>query len=181
MKISADDLLDIMAVASNRIHRELKNAYTTGRLKEYLQKIDMADLYPEEKSSCWQDSMPDGKIIVFGESSIKEREIYASLQSVGITKERIELHLGYEELKTYSFSKLQYNAGYRLILVGPMPHSTTDKGEFSSPISMMEQTDGYSKIVRLSSNGELKITKSNLKMTVQQEIDQGYLEAKGSM
>ena len=46
---------------------------------------------------------------------------------------------------------------------------------------MMEQTDGYSKIVRLSSNGELKITKSNLKMTVQQEIDQGYLEAKGSM
>ncbi len=29
MKISADDLLDIMAVASNRIHRELKNAYTT--------------------------------------------------------------------------------------------------------------------------------------------------------
>lgn len=26
MKISADDLLDIMAVASNRIHRELKNA-----------------------------------------------------------------------------------------------------------------------------------------------------------
>lgn len=24
MKISADDLLDIMAVASNRIHRELK-------------------------------------------------------------------------------------------------------------------------------------------------------------
>lgn len=30
MKISADDLLDIMAVASNRIHRELKNAYTTG-------------------------------------------------------------------------------------------------------------------------------------------------------
>ena len=49
MKISADDLLDIMAVASNRIHRELKNAYTTGHLKEYLQKIDMADLYPEEK------------------------------------------------------------------------------------------------------------------------------------
>ena len=68
-----------------------------------------------------------------------------------------------------------------MILVGPMPHSTIDKGEFSSPISMMEQTDGYSKIVRLSSNGELKITKSNLKMTVQQEIDQGYLEAKGSM
>ena len=44
-----------------------------------------------------------------------------------------------------------------------------------------QQQDGYSKIVRLSSNGELKITKSNLKMTVQQEIDQGYLEAKGSM
>ena len=40
MKISADDLLDIMAVASNRIHRELKNAYTSGHLKEYLQKID---------------------------------------------------------------------------------------------------------------------------------------------
>lgn len=181
MKISVDELLDIMAVASNRIHRELQNAYTTGHLRDYLKKIDMEDLYPEEKSSSWQDSMPDGNVIIFGEASISERDIYASLKSVGISKERIELHLGYEELKKYPFSKLQYNAGYRLILIGPMPHSNTDKAEFSSPISMMEQTDGYPKILRLSSNGQLKITKSNLKISVQQEIDLGYLETKGSM
>lgn len=181
MEISADELLDIMAVASNRIHRELKSAYTTGHLQEYLKKIDMADLYPEEKSSSWQDSMPDGKVIIFGDSSISEREIYASLKSVGISKERIELHLGYEALKKFSFSKLQYNAGYRLILVGPMPHTNTDKAEFTSPISMMEKTDGYPKILRLSSNGQLKITKSNLKINVQQEIDMGYLETKSNM
>ncbi|WP_432718908.1 hypothetical protein [Pectinatus frisingensis] len=177
MKISADDLLDIMAIASNRIHRALKNAYSTGHLKEYLEKIDMIDLYPSEKSTSWDDSLPDGKIIIFGESAVKEREIYASLQSVGISKERIELHLGYEEAKTYQFTKLQYNASYRIILVGPMPHSTTDKGEFSSTISMMEQTDGFTKVIRMNSNGELKITKSNLKIVVQQEIDNGYLTA----
>jgi hypothetical protein len=177
LKVSLDELFEITALAANRLHREIKNAYNRGNLKEYLEKINMVDLLPEEKSMLWDDSLPNGKIIIFGESSVKDREIYASLQSVNIPKDRIELHLGYKELQSFKFLQLQYNPKYRLILAGPIPHSTVDKGSFSSPIAMMENTHGYTKIIRLNSNGELKITKTNLKMTVQQEIDKGYLIA----
>lgn len=177
MKLSTEEIVDIMAQASNRLHMEIKLAYKAGRLREYLEKIGMEELMPEEPVTSWEGALPNGKIIVFGESAIKEREILASLKSAEISKERIELHLGYEELKHYEFSKLQYNANYRLILVGPMPHSNTDKGDFSSAITMMENSEGFTKIKRLNNQGSLKITKTNLKIAVEEEIGKGYLAA----
>ena len=98
-----------------------------------------------------------------------------SLKSVNFPKERVDLHLGYEELKRYKFGQLQFNPKIRLILVGPMPHSVSGKDEFSSIISMMERTEGFTKIKRLMNGSELKINKTNLKISVQEEIDSGYL------
>ena len=41
----------------------------------------------------------------------------------------------------------------------------------------MEQEEGFTKVVRLVSNEQLKITKSNLKKAIKKEIDEGYLLA----
>ena len=78
-------------------------------------------------------------------------------------------------MKSYPYQKLQYNAKYRVVLVGPIPHSTCSKGDFSSVITMMEKTPGYPRIVRLDGNNELKITKSNFKKTLTDLIEEGYI------
>lgn len=157
------------------VYQELESAWKKHQLEDCLRKIGMERFAPQKNSHEWDDSLPNGKIIVLGESSIKEREIIASIANQGISKDRIELHLGYEEFKCYNFNRLQYNSAYRLILVGPLPHSTKDRGNYSSIIAKMEQEDGYTKIVRLVSNEQLKMTKTNIKDAVRHEIESGYL------
>lgn len=178
MKLSELELIEIMAAASNRLHRSLSNAYASGKLKEYLEQIQMSDLYPTktEKDEAEDMTYPDGKIIIFGQSSVKPNEIYKIMESMNISKERIELQLGYDELVNFKFKKLHYNQSYRLILCGPMPHSTAGKGDSSSVIAEMENQSGYARVIRLTtSDGTLKISKTNLRLKVQEQIDNGYL------
>lgn len=137
----------------------------------------MERLLPSRSARAWEDSLPRGNVIVLGQSKVSEREIIASISACGISKGRIETHIGYEELKRFDFGRLQYNSAYRLILVGSMPHSTKGKGDYSSAITRMEQEEGFTKVVRLVSNEQLKITKSNLKKAIKKEIDEGYLLA----
>ncbi len=73
---------------------------------------------------------------------------------------KLYLRLDYEDAENFNFEDLQYNPNTRLILVGPIPHST--KGKDSSIINKMKNTDGYPKIIRMIAGNELKITKSNL-------------------
>lgn len=177
MALTEERFEALAASVQMKIFQDLSLAWKENRLPAFLTAIGCAELIPQEAASFWDDSCKEGKIIIFGESSIKEREIYASLESVGILKNRVELRLGYDELKHYNFNNLQYNSAYRLILVGPMPHSTMGKGDFSSTIAKMEHTDGFTKVIRLRSNEQLKITKSNLKAVVREQMEEGYLAA----
>ena len=54
-------------------------------------------------------------------------------------------------------------------MVGPMPHSGSGKGNYSSIISALESEEGYPPVVRLGSNG-LKITKSDFKMKLEEAL-----------
>ena len=58
-----------------------------------------------------------------------------------------------------------------------MPHSTYGKDEFSSVIARMENTEGYPLVRRAIANGGLKITKTNIKQILQEELDSGFLAA----
>ena len=177
MAVSTDELLDIIADAGLRLQREIKLAYKSGTLNDYLIKIGMEDLYPQKNDSGWDGAFPDGKLVILGASNIQDRDIFKSIESVGIPRERVELRLGYDDRSNEEFIRtLRYNNKYRLILVGPMPHSTTATGDFSSAITMMQNTDGYTKVISLYSNGELKISKTNIKQAVQSAVDSGYLE-----
>ena len=83
----------------------------------------------------------------------------------------------YGEIPPMRWGILNDDGGYFYCITYTLPHSAKGKGDFSSIITMMETTDGYTKVRRLCSNGQLKITKSNLKQTIHEEIENGYLAA----
>ena len=71
---------------------------------------------------------------------------------------------------------MMYDPNYSLILVGPIPHSTNVKGDFSSAVVAMEKTEGYPPVIRLGSNG-LKISKSGIKEALIRAMGNGLLAA----
>jgi len=174
VEITKEDLFDISAEASHRLNQNIRDAFNQGNLENYLMAIGMEDLIPK-KDNRFYDSDPEGKLIIFGDSQIRKKDVFGCLKDLGIPKTRVELYFGYNELVKYPFQRLQYKYEYRLILFGPLPHSTSGKDNFSSIINKLEETDGYTKVVRLTDGHALKITKTNLKNAVREEIRNGYL------
>lgn len=174
MDITNDALLDIIADASYRLHSEIKKAYKLGNLSGFLASIGMSDLMPEEEKPLY-DTDPEGKIIIFGASQIRDKDIFGCLKEFGIMRDRVELYLGYDEAKKYDYNKLQYNPNFRLILFGPVPHSGEGKEDASSVITNLEQGDGYPKVIRLTDGHGLKITKTSLKRAIGEQVLSGYL------
>ena len=88
---------------------------------------------------------------------------------------RFEFCLEYSKAKKYEFQKLRYNPNYRVVIFGPVSHSSSGKNDSSSVIAEMEGNEGYPRVVRLSSNKTLKITKSNLREGLQALINETYI------
>lgn len=111
-----------------------------------------------------------GKIVVIGQSDVKVEALLSVAKQLGLDKNRFELHLEYEDAKTFNFRKMQWQPTYSLLMVGPMPHSGSGKGDYSSVISAIEDEEGYPPVVRLGSNG-LKITKSDFRSKLTEMIE----------
>ena len=112
----------------------------------------------------------DGKIIVIGQSEVEKDKLLGVAKKLGLSKDRFELCLEYEDAKTYDFKKTQWSDKYSCILVGQMPHSGKSKGDFSCVITALENQDGYPPVVRMGSSG-LKITKSSFRDALELLID----------
>lgn len=125
-------------------------------------------------SDDFYDTYKDGTIVVIGASQVKEHDLLGIAKSLGLSKDRFEFCLDYDEIVKFNFKKMQHKPNYRLVIVGPMPHSTAGKGDSSSAIAEMETRDGYPKVVRLGSN-ELKITKTSFKKALQKQIAADYI------
>ena len=153
-------------------HRVIE-ANRRGTLDELLTRMEMSDLIKQEEHF---ESYKDGRIVVIGCGELNEIQIKAIASKLGIDKKRIECCLDYEAIQKYDYRKLQYRAAYRVVLCGPMPHSTAGKGNSSSVIAEMEANpEKYPRVVRLQANGALKITKSNLKEQLEKLLKEGYI------
>lgn len=163
MDFSIDELMQIEEVLHPKLQDDLVQILARlnrdNKLEEFCRMIGAEDVLKQEKTSQPSKS---GIIIVVGESQVKEHQMQGILKNLGIRKERLECHLGYEKAKTFNYRKLQYQAKYSLVIVGSMGHKAENIGDYSSAITMMEQEKGYPHVIRLGTN-ELKITKSNLK------------------
>lgn len=180
-KLLAMDFHGTIRITCDECHTE--NHFSTERpviqhlriVKSTVVEEEAGAITPKEQNAPWEETRSNGKVVVLGESSCKTREIMASLEAAGVPRDKIELHLGYDEMKNLNVGIFQYNEKYSLLLVGPMPHKTTSNRDFSSLITRIEEEAGFPKVVKLQSNNQLKITKTNLKVTVGGLIHEGYL------
>ena len=164
----------LLGEAMKYFTEELTQAFKNNNLKTVLTKYH----YPELAPTIVDDSIgsPEGKILVIGVPSCKLKELQGIFNAFGL-KGRLECYTDYESIQRYNFRNLMYNNKYRLIIVGPMPHSTSGKDEFSSVIARMENTEGFPLVRRATANGGLKITKTNIKQILQEELESGFLAA----
>lgn len=175
MLLTENQLFDLIAEASYRFNRQMQIAYNDGTLEIFLENYLMQDLIPKEENSIYE-SFADGNILVVGGTYVKETVLTGCAKKLGINKDRLELYLDYSDGEKFDFKKIQYNPKYRLIFVGPMSHSGISKGDNSSIITAIENMDGLPKIIKLMDSNELKITKTNFKNALEEEIRCGYLE-----
>lgn len=175
MALEIEDLLSLeeevkMYLAEN-LEKVLINLNRQERLFEFLSLIEAEHLC---KATPLYETHKNGTIIVVGASQVKEKYLCKIAKSLGISPERFEFYLDYTRIPDLSYVQGQPN--YSVILVGPMPHSTKGKKNYSSTIVRWEQEEGFPPLRRLGAN-ELKITKFSFQQALQQLINTGVITA----
>lgn len=158
----------------NHLSVSLKNVFSCFEtLRErlaYLNRTEQLDNLLDLLGISSADSVAQkGIIVVVGESEVTKQCLLAIGKECGISKDRFEFCLSYDEAKRFNFKKTQYSDKYSLIMVGPIPHSSYGSGDFSSALSAIRNTEGYPPVVSLGFQS-LKITKSNFKNTLEELI-----------
>lgn len=116
-----------------------------------------------------------GKILVIGEAAFDMQKAKGFCKKMGISSKRIEFCCDYNRLKNRGVGKYQYNDEYSLIIVGAVPHSMRDKGNYSNIITQMEQEDGFPPVVRAHNGNGLKLTLSIFKQIINNQLDNGCI------
>lgn len=162
----------IMLELPDTISHILSRANRTGVMEELLGMLEMTHLL---QPTIRSETDRDGKIVVIGESEVTEERLLAIAKGLGLEKKRFEFCLDYDKAQRFDYRKLQYEPSYRVVLFGPIPHSTAGKGESKSTITEIERKVGYPRVVRLQNGHALKITKNNFKTALMELIDENYI------
>lgn len=153
---------------------ELVTSYNrAGKLEEFLSWLGLECLL---NGSLIYNPRLHGKIVVIGQISTQIKHLIGVAKEMGFSRDRFEFIADYNEAKTFNFSKLMNSDKYALVLVGPIPHSTSYKGDFASIISCMEHTEGYPPVVRIGSSN-LKITKTGFRDSLEKSIEDKLVAA----
>lgn len=164
---------ELRDVLNERLEEILIKLNRNEKLEEALLLLGLGELLGLNEI---EEQLCDGKIIVIGQSEVSKEKLAAVAKNLGITKDRFEYYLNYEDAKKFDFRKIRRNDKYSYILVGQMPHSGRAKGDFSSIITALENQDGFPPVVRMGTNG-LKITKSSFRKSLETLISEGKLAA----
>ena len=163
IKVNLDEKLPQILTTLNR----------TGQLDNLLELLGMPELI---RQGSPYEVFKSGKIVVIGASDVKENDLLGIAKKMKVDPNRLECYLGYDDAKNFRFEKMQYDPKYSLVMVGPMPHSGTSKGNYSSMIAALEQSDGYPPVVRLGAQG-LKITKTGFRNALSEQLKNGSIIA----
>ena len=166
----------------DRLHDELDENLTgilanlnrQGRLGDLLSLLGLQHLLDVE-SEPDGTFLKNGRIVVIGASEVPEKHLQGVAKSMGLDKDRFEFYLDYEDGKKFEYSKLYYQSNYSLVMVGPMPHSSSGKCNYSSAIAAMEATEGYPPVMRIEISGLRAISKSAFRMKLQEALDTGII------
>ncbi len=156
----------------DEITRRVILANRTDDIEELLDSWGMSDLIYKP---TYYETEKDGKIVVIGDSKVCEKDLIGITKKLGLDPARFEFYLEYKKAKTYPFDKLQYDLKYRLVMCGPLPHSTSGKHDAGCAIEYMKKKEGFPRIEELRSGNELKITKSNFESKLRELVLKNYL------
>lgn len=171
--LGSNDLSILLDEIINEITEKVTYANRMDNLPELLEKWGLRQLIKEDEVF---ESYKDGKIVIIGQSDVKERELRSIAKALKV-KNNFEFNLEYYDAEKYQYNKLMYAPSYRVVMFGPIPHSSQGKHDSSSAIAEMESKPNiYPRVVRLGKDGELKITKTGFKRALYQLIEEGYIE-----
>ena len=140
-----------------------------GKLLDWLKMMGMEQLLCGD---VFYNPRSNGKVLVLGGTRTNQRHLEGIAKELGITRQRIEFCLDYYETVNFNYGKLQYSDKYAAIIVGPIPHSTSGKGDYSSAIVAMESEDGYPPVYRVE-----KISNNSFRSTMKKMIEENVLAA----
>lgn len=112
------------------------------------------------------------KIVVLGSPMTKENHLLGIAKQYGLDKNCFEFCLSYDKAKKYQYHKLKNTEKYAAIIVGPIPHSTTGKGDYSSAIAAMEGDEKYPPVFRVE-----KITGASFRSVLSRMFDRKLVAA----
>lgn len=172
--LTTNELYDLTYRLEEEFHSNLNKILSSlnqsGQLIKILSMMGLEKLLPQDK--VFHNTKK--KIVVIGQSNTKVDKLIGVAKELGFHKEQFLFCLDYNDAKTFQYKKLQYSPKYAAVLVGAIPHSTKDKGGFSSIISALEHQNGYPPVIRIGNN-ELKITKSSFKQSLSNLISKKLL------
>ena len=162
-----EELEDIISIVNEKI-------ILANRMGELNQLLEQWGIELPWESEPVYKTRRDGKIVVLGESRVNVSGLIGIVKSLNLDKDRFEFCTEYDKAKNYQYNKLRYNENYRVVMFGPVPHSSTGKNDSSSVIAELQNSEGYPKVVCLGEN-ELKITKSSFKKALEELIESGFI------
>ena len=158
---------------SEKVMDKLLVANRDGSLFDLLKRIGWGDLLPNNEEFY---NYSFGYICVLGATEVKQSHLLGAAKELGFKKDRFKMVLDYNSIEGFNFNELRFNPNCAAVLVGPMPHSTSGTGDFSSAITAMEAPgSGYPPVTRLMAGNELKITKNNFSEALVQLLKNGTL------
>ncbi|MEE1291585.1 MAG: hypothetical protein UHW86_11225 [Spirochaetota bacterium] len=173
-------------IVLSKIKEQIYIANRTGTLFELLREWQIE--IPNSSNNINEEnkekfvSNPFGKILIIGESSVKQNHILGLIKECfGLDNKealkKFNLKLNYDDILHFNCEKINKNS-YSVILAGPMPHSAPGKSDSSSVLANLEKNENgsYPPVYRLmDSSGQLKITKENIKEKINELIKNGVV------
>ena len=170
-------------IVLSKIKEQIYIANRTGILFELLREWQIE--IPNSSNNINKEkfvSNPSGKILIIGESSVKQNHILGLIkESFGLDNKealkKFNLKLNYDDILHFNCEKINKNS-YSIILVGPMPHNAPGQSDCSSVLVNLEKNENgsYPPVYRLiDSGGKLKITKDNVKARLDELAKKGMV------
>ena len=170
--LNSYEIEELIKTIEDELEKQILLANRSGELEKLLDKLGFGDMIKQESV---YETQKNGKIVVIGASEVKLSVIQGIVKSLGLDKNRFEFCLDYEGSKRFDYRKLRYAPNYRVVMFGPLPHSTSGKNDNSSVINEMRNKEGYPRVITLESSNELKITKHNFKEALANLIKEDYI------
>lgn len=170
--LNSYDIEELIDTIKDELEKQILLANRTGELEQLLDRLGFSDLVKKESV---YETQKNGKIVVIGASEVRLNVLQGIIKSLGLDKNRFEFCLDYEESKKYNYRKLRYAPNYRVVMFGPLPHSTSGKNDSNSVISEMMSKEGYPRVITLTGSNELKITKTGFRTTLEKLIAEKYI------